>query len=246
MNRTFQTYIDRLAAAEEVAPLVAALAEIGVEAGLGKVAYLGLPPGPLENGPILLTTYEPSWGERYLQQGYQRFDLVVKRASESSMPFEWGLQEDTQRMNQEQLQLFDEAAEFGIVRGFTVPVHHSSGQVAAVTFASDEPEWAFRRGIMKNRYMLHLAGMYFHMHVSRVVARTSTEAVAKLTRRELQCLTWASRGKSATDIGSILRISRHTAVFHLENAKRKLGVRTAYQAIALLAAAGPAYAADPM
>jgi DNA-binding CsgD family transcriptional regulator len=43
------------------------------------------------------------------------------------------------------------------------------------------------------------------------------------------------QGKSKGDIASILGIRRSTVVFHLENAKRKLGVRVVPQAVARFA-----------
>lgn len=55
---------------------------------------------------------------------------------------------------------------------------------------------------------------------------------ARLSPRERECITWASQGKSASDIGAIVGISRHTVSFHLENVKRKYKVRTIVQASA--------------
>jgi DNA-binding CsgD family transcriptional regulator len=244
MDRRFQIYVDRLAAAGDFEALTAALADTSAELGLGRVAYLGLPPQPDGDRPILLSTYDEKWTGRYLAQGYQRVDPVVRRAAASSLPFEWGVEADRRLMDRQQWQIFDEAAAFGVVRGFTIPVHHSGGQVAALTYATDEAEGAFLRGVAQNQHVLHLMGIYFHAHVARLVARASSSVLESLTPRELECLTWASRGKSATDIGTILSISRHTAVFHMENAKRKLGVRTVYQAIAVLKSARPRAAAD--
>ena len=56
-----------------------------------------------------------------------------------------------------------------------------------------------------------------------------------LTQRQKDCLRWAARGKSSTDIGAILNISRNTVDEHLGNACLRLGVRTRLQA-ALMAA----------
>ncbi|MBV9984572.1 helix-turn-helix transcriptional regulator [Bradyrhizobium sp.] len=44
-----------------------------------------------------------------------------------------------------------------------------------------------------------------------------------LSDREKACLAWSARGKSSWEIGQILAISEHTAVFHIKNAMRKLG-----------------------
>jgi DNA-binding CsgD family transcriptional regulator len=53
----------------------------------------------------------------------------------------------------------------------------------------------------------------------------------RVTRRESQVLSWVAAGKSDWAIGQILKISEKTVNFHVENAKRKLGVGTRIQAV---------------
>ena len=52
-----------------------------------------------------------------------------------------------------------------------------------------------------------------------------------LRDREVETLTWAARGKTFAEIGTILGLSKRTVEFHLENARRKLGVATRTQAL---------------
>jgi DNA-binding response OmpR family regulator len=52
-----------------------------------------------------------------------------------------------------------------------------------------------------------------------------------LGERERETLTWAARGKTFAEIGQILGLSRRTVEFHLDNARRKLGVSTRTQAL---------------
>ena len=70
--------------------------------------------------------------------------------------------------------------------------------------------------------------------VNELLLQHAIDGIA-LSPRELECLAWAARGKSAWDIGQILGITRRTAAFHLDNAKAKLGVRTICQAVERLA-----------
>jgi DNA-binding CsgD family transcriptional regulator len=53
----------------------------------------------------------------------------------------------------------------------------------------------------------------------------------RVTARESEVLNWVAAGKSDWAIGRILNISQKTVNFHVENAKRKLGVGTRVQAI---------------
>ncbi|MCR5877297.1 response regulator transcription factor [Phenylobacterium sp. J367] len=52
-----------------------------------------------------------------------------------------------------------------------------------------------------------------------------------LSRRQIECLSWAEAGKSARDTGQILGISQRTVEKHLEQAYETLGVRTRIQAV---------------
>jgi DNA-binding response OmpR family regulator len=67
------------------------------------------------------------------------------------------------------------------------------------------------------------------------LARVARSAVwpkrVGLRDREVETLTWAARGKTFGEIGQILGLSKRTVEFHLENARRKLGVATRTQAL---------------
>jgi DNA-binding response OmpR family regulator len=53
---------------------------------------------------------------------------------------------------------------------------------------------------------------------------------ADLNQRELECLTWAARGKTSSEIAMIVGTSKRNVDFHVENACRKLDVATRIQA----------------
>jgi Autoinducer binding domain len=65
-------------------------------------------------------------------------DPVIGEALRTPEPFRWGIDFQTKFTSIAQQQLFEEAAQFGIRFGFTVPVHDGHGPVAALTFAVDE------------------------------------------------------------------------------------------------------------
>jgi len=52
-----------------------------------------------------------------------------------------------------------------------------------------------------------------------------------LGEREREVLTWSARGKTFAEIAEILSLSPRTIEFHLDNARKKLGVRTRTQAL---------------
>ncbi|WP_346731313.1 helix-turn-helix domain-containing protein [Bradyrhizobium sp. 1] len=79
-------------------------------------------------------------------------------------------------------------------------------------------------------------GLYFHAHVA---SRLDVPFVAQqlsgseLTQRERQCLAWTAQGKTVADIAVLVAISPRTVVFHLENARRKLGAASIAQCVAV-------------
>jgi LuxR family transcriptional activator of conjugal transfer of Ti plasmids len=235
MHRVFQQFVDGLTASSDAEGLRAVLAEAGAALDLNSFAYLSLPPrrGDL---PKLLSTYPVRWTDHYLRQRYERLDPVIVMALATAEPFEWGHEFPSQRLSKPQCALLDEAAEFGIRCGFTVPIHDSRGAVAAITFAADERRPPFQRCIEQNRRVLQLLAMYFHAHARRRLSINRVIDGIALSPREFECLEWAAQGKSAWEIGRLLNISRRTAAFHLDNAKMKFGVRTICQAVAKFAA----------
>jgi DNA-binding NarL/FixJ family response regulator len=63
------------------------------------------------------------------------------------------------------------------------------------------------------------------------VARTDLwSSKVALSEREVECLTWAARGKSSAEIAQIIETSKRNVDFHIETACRKLDVTTRVQA----------------
>jgi LuxR family transcriptional regulator, activator of conjugal transfer of Ti plasmids len=238
MHRIFQKFIDQMSSAENSEPLRDAMAEAAAGFDLSCFAYLSMPHQP-DARPRLISNYPSAWTAHYLQNRYERFDPVIVRALAHPEPFEWGLGAGQMRSSKPQQEFFEEAARFGIRRGFTIPIHDNHGPIAAVTFAADDRQPQFKRSIDEHARVLQLMSMYFHAHARRKLAPKRLVGGALLSPREFECLEWAARGKSAWEIGRILGISRRTAAFHLDNAKAKLGVHSICQAVARLTESRP-------
>ena len=71
-----------------------------------------------------------------------------------------------------------------------------------------------------------------------VGSRASSRVVCELTDREIECLTWAARGKTEEEIAMIIHRSHSTARFHLRSAIRKLGASNRSHAIAMVCSRG--------
>ncbi|MGY3621578.1 LuxR family transcriptional regulator [Bradyrhizobium sp. USDA 10063] len=234
MHRAFQSFIDRLSYAEDPAAFSEAIAAIATPLDLSCFAYIGLLQRPSKR-PLVISTYPSGWIAHYVRSQYEHVDPVIVRARRDPEPFEWGNGLSLTAHSSIQQALLDEASEFGIRFGFTVPIHDDHGPVAALTFACDRQRRRFRRCVSLNRRVLQLAAMSFHSRIRHKLVDENSIGGVSLSPRELECLEWSSRGKSAWEIGKIIGISRRTVAFHLDNARAKLGVRTIRQAVVLLA-----------
>ncbi|MDZ5698671.1 LuxR family transcriptional regulator [Chelativorans sp. M5D2P16] len=234
MQLVFETFLERLSESVDEVDFREAMAAAAGELGLSAFAYLSLPVETAAK-PRLISNYPSRWTSYYLRKRYEDFDPVIERARCDTCPFRWGPKFGRIGSSKLQRQVFDEAAAFGICCGLTIPVVDRRGGVAAMTFAADEPDPTFLRVAERYGQALQLMAMCFHISVRRKLSGDRTVDGVTLTPREYECLQWAARGKSAWEIGSILGIRKRTASFHLDNARRKLGVRTISQAVVLLA-----------
>jgi len=90
-----------------------------------------------------------------------------------------------------------------------------------------------------HRRALLLAALQFMQIADRARGIQAPETgFIYLTSREIECLTWAGRGKTDQEIAAILGISPSTARFHIENATQKLNAVTRTQAVAKAAQLG--------
>ncbi|MGL6043461.1 MAG: helix-turn-helix transcriptional regulator [Sandaracinobacteroides sp.] len=105
-----------------------------------------------------------------------------------------------------------------------IPVHLPFGQIGAVSYCASDPD----RTDLSAEYDEHADDLYIlsHRFVSGCVKALRTRqwlpADCQLTKREVECLRWASIGKTDKEISLILARSHATVRFHIQNAGEKL------------------------
>ena len=72
-----------------------------------------------------------------------------------------------------------------------------------------------------------------HSLVRHVMPVVVNQSLPKISGREISCLKWAARGKTASEISTLIGVSEATVVFHLNNLMKKLRVSNRTQAIAV-------------
>lgn len=232
MSDPFTEYLDRLESAATSHDLHKALEAVLVQTDLHLFAYFAAP-NLLSHKPRLITNYAEPWRGYYMQHHYDTCDPILLHAWRYSDPFEWG--PDFGGDCSFARMFFGEAAEFGICYGYTIPIRFWHGRFAAMTFATGRCHSAFSNRIRGHALGLKMIALQFHLQSSEKLEIRHMVGAAPLTKREYQCLYWATKGKSFADIGEMLHISPHTVRYHIDHAKAKLGVRTIREAAILLA-----------
>jgi LuxR family transcriptional regulator, activator of conjugal transfer of Ti plasmids len=229
-DKALHRFAGQLVAAKGREDLRQVMARLAESFDLHSFAYLVR----TDTKTILISTYAAEWTAHYLRRHYESVDPVIVQAARRQEPFSWGCDLDGERFSAIQRRLFDEAAQFGIRYGFTIPLSGGQQHAAALTFAADDRDGsAFLARSERLLEILRVAAICFHAHVRN--RHEAAGRLATLTPRERECLHWAMEGKSAGEIGGILGVSRRTVAFHLDNAKAKLGVWTVAHAVALFA-----------
>ena len=105
-----------------------------------------------------------------------------------------------------------------------IPVHLPFGQIGIATYGVVDPD----RIDLSAEYEEHADELYVLTHrfiagcVKALRTRQWLPADAQLTKREVECLRWASIGKTDKEISMILGRSHATVRFHIQNAGEKL------------------------
>jgi LuxR family quorum sensing-dependent transcriptional regulator len=222
---SFIESLDRLSEANEVLRVLeGAVARFGFE----RTVVTGLLPieGERFDDLVLASGWPPEFMQLYCKHDYIRFDPIARLARQSASPFVWEGSSYFRSEDANVAAVMKHAADFGMARGFIVPIHGPAGYEAAVSMSGVDIDLP-----AKLRPGLHLMAQYSFNQIWSVAA--PQRKTPCLTGREREVLTWAAKGKSAWEIGEILDITKRTVDEHAQHASRKLGAVNRTQAVAM-------------
>lgn len=200
--------------------------------GFSHFAYRGTGLGE-DRRPVVLTNYPLGWTEHYFHKRYFDIDPVISAAETALLPFDWRALSSDRPLSRRQRVLFDEATEFRILGGGTVPIHGPGQNFATLTLTTELPQQEAARLFVHHRHEAHLIGIYAHARIRDLLSRGEIIQEVRISPRERECLLWSARGKTAWEISEILGISEETVVSYLKSVMSKLGVYNKHHAIAL-------------
>lgn len=181
------------------------------------------------NEATALSDYPRPWKQSYVSRNLKAIDPVMRMARQSLKPFAWAAG-GIPLNGFENMGFFEEAEQYGIGSGFSMPIPAGYGRMAMLTIASADRE-ASEDVVVRNPVLAATAVSFVHSSLLRAAYAESGDAPARLTGREATCLSWASFGKKAPDIAELVGISVNTVHFHLGQACDRLDAANVAHAI---------------
>ncbi len=199
--------------------------------GMDCYAISGIPlPNERIDPYFMLNAWPDGWFERYVQENYVHVDPVIYRTKMSNEAFVWSEALADKPLSRSAKRVMNEATEFGMMDGYSVPLHSVGGFQAIVTFGAHKVDLS-----SEQRGALHIISIYAHNRLRAFMADNSERmaaAAAKVTPREREVILWCAAGKTNWEIGQILGISEKTVQHEIASACRKLNSVNRAQLIA--------------
>jgi DNA-binding CsgD family transcriptional regulator len=226
----------RAADAMALAPSPAAVAEaalsVAAELGYHSMSIVEKPKdGPQTDASILYSNIRWEQVAKYRARTYAAIDPVVQRTLRGRAPrLLSGIGEE--RLSPVERKIFASYhCASGIQDGLVIPVRRSVHPDGVITFGGVAPDVS---AIAQSALTLLGHCAYGRMEQLRAARDPAAQPGSPvLTRREIEVLTWVSKGKSDGETSTILGMSERTARFHVANAKTKLGASTRVQAVTM-------------
>jgi LuxR family transcriptional regulator, quorum-sensing system regulator BjaR1 len=227
-SREVFTFIDGLERLSTLDCVSMALEEALAPFGIESFIVTGL---PTKDRPfddlVIASRWPPEFFMLYVENDYARFDPLTQQSIQAHMPFEWSAESYRSSADSRVAEVMARSADFGLRHGYLVPIHGPSGYEGCVSMAGAELTLS---GSAKAA--IHLMALYAFDRMRRLRGQRS-DRKSPLTAREREVLTWAAKGKSASQISQTLKISKRTVDEHTQTAARKLGAANRTQAVAI-------------
>jgi LuxR family transcriptional regulator, activator of conjugal transfer of Ti plasmids len=209
-----------------------ALIHLAEQAGFSGYAYLYIRPGHT----IASSNYPPEWRSIYFKRKFEAVDPIVKRAKSMKRVFTWSGEHERRRLPKEQSAFFDQAADFGIRSGITIPIRAANGSTSMFTLASDKPAIDLKRDI--DPVAAAAAVGQLHTRMTLLPLTPIAQDPAWLDPKEAAYLNWISVGKTMEEAADLEGVKYNSVKSKLEEARKRLKIHTMPHLVALAVRAG--------
>ena len=161
--------------------------------------------------------YPQEWVDSYIKAGSQMIDPLPDIVLRAARPMTWMEAVGQISSGAAHQAYVANAIKYGIISGVSFPLWGPKGHNAYLAIGFPNLETRLSENLTNALHMVLLVG---HQRVHALTAHD--ESNPALSMRECEVLTWVGRGKSNTDIASILAISPETVATYTRRIFAKL------------------------
>ena len=168
-----------------------------------------------------------NFNDYYVQNEFYKDDPVVAMCLRAADPFEWSEAPFDLDASPRSKMVMDVAADFGLKKGFAVPIYRERGLIDTVTMGGDFVDLDSR-----TKRSIHLIALYAHSKALALIGAGHPDPYRRiLTNGEREVLAWTAAGKTMWEISVILGVSEAAIAKRIKLAARKLGSVNKTQAV---------------
>lgn len=218
MFERVSAFADDVNSASTQAELRSILAEITRELGFRHFALIHHVDLRSSSEPaIRIHNYPEEWERYYDRKQLGRTDPVHRACQMTLVGFAWTQLPKMIPLTRMDRAVLDAAARQGLGSGYTVPAHVPGEANGSCSFATARG----RRLQVEQLATAQLVGSFAFEAARRLVRRDHQKQAdpARFSDRERDCLIWIARGKSDSEIATILGISPETVHQYVKHAR---------------------------
>ena len=223
IGELYSEQIDQISHLNDVEDLQAKMVRIVKDLGFQKFIYAFFIPTKTtcSSEKMVVSGYPEEWRNRYKENGYSFIDPVTKYCSRNVTPINWS----KLSIGDENNKVINEAKEFGLVYGHTIPFHGPGGAWSLLSISSSLKDDFFESNKDPRIAFAYYIAAKMHAVVTEKHHKQRSEFFLKknITKREREVIAWAAEGKTLWETSVILGISESTVKFHMNSASEKLG-----------------------
>lgn len=168
-----------------------------------------------------------NFNDYYVQNEFYKDDPVVAMCLRAADPFEWSEAPYDPKVSPRSKEVMEVAADFGLKKGFAVPIYRERGLIDTVTMGGD-----FIDLDPRTKRSIHLIALYAHSKALALIGAGHADPYrCILTNGEREVLAWTAAGKTTWEISIILGVSEAAIAKRIKVAARKLGSVNKTQAV---------------
>ena len=225
-------YIERAISIETVADLHAFANKIKLDFGYsifgGAIAF-----NCMDELPTLhyMCDGNTEW-VKYYRKNLIAVDPIVPQISSQVTPIIWKMSKYMPTLVKASPLMARAVNDFNIDGFVAIPLHGKDTAVSAIRFAYTKDSNLENQDIEYSLPILAMISTYMYEALVRILQKGEEQKTVRLSKREIEILSWVANGKSSWAISQILKISENTVLTHLKRIHIKLGVNTRQHAVA--------------